>query len=379
MIKRELEGRIRSKLGSGKAIVLYGARQVGKTTLLKTIFGDKDDVLWLNGDEEIVRAVFENLSAQSVAPIIGDHGTLVIDEAQRIIDIGLKLKIIQDAYGDRVQIVATGSSSFDLANKVNEPLTGRKWEFWLPPLSFFELVSATDLISEKVSLENRLLYGSYPDIVTNPTDARERVAQLAKDNLFKDILNLSKIIKTNKLDKIVQALAFQIGSQVSINEIAGLVGLDNKTVEKYISLLEQSFVVFRLPSFSRNLRNELKASQKFFFYDVGIRNAVIDDFRPTALRSDIGGLFENYIIAEMKKASGHKSYFWRTSQQQEIDYVAMRDTELFAVEIKWSEKQTARIPRTFSETYHPADEFVINRANYAELFSQGAMGFLGGR
>jgi predicted AAA+ superfamily ATPase len=366
MIKRNIEDKIRAKIGKGKAIIIYGARQVGKTTLVKSIFAGNKDVLWLNGDEEAVRAAFENFNAESFRPIIGKNRTLVIDEAQRVKDIGLKLKIIQDTFGEQIQLVATGSSSFDLANKINEPLTGRKWEFWLSPLSFWELSGQNGLISEKMNLENRLLYGSYPDIVNNPADARDRIKELSKDNLYKDVLNLGEIIKTDKLEKILQALSFQVGSQVSINEIAGLVGLDNKTVSKYIVLLEKSFIIFRLPSYSGNLRNEIKSSRKFYFYDTGIRNAVIDNFQPIGLRQDIGHIFENYIIAELKKTNNYKGYFWRTSQQQEIDYIAEKSGELSAVEIKWSDKRPVKIPKTFTAKYHPKREILLNRENYAD-------------
>jgi predicted AAA+ superfamily ATPase len=376
MIERQLEKKISQKLGTGKAIVLYGTRQVGKTTLLEKIFAEKDNILWLNGDETAVRAAFENFSADAFRPIIGKNETLIIDEAQRIADIGLKLKIIQDTFGDDIQLIATGSSSFDLANKVNEPLTGRKWEFWLPPLSIIELTSANGIIKEKMNLENRLLYGSYPDVAMNPADARERVEALANDYLYKDILKLGGVIKTDKFDKILQALSFQIGSQASVNEIANLVGLDNKTVDKYIALLEQSFIIFRLPSYGGNLRNELKSSQKFFFYDVGIRNAVISDFRPISMRQDIGGLFENYIISEFRKINHHLAFFWRTTQQQEIDYIAIKDTMISAVEIKWNEKRAVKLPKTFTEKYHPTEQILVNCDNYLDLLSQKTMRFL---
>ncbi|MDR1523001.1 MAG: ATP-binding protein [Endomicrobium sp.] len=367
MIKRDIEKKIISKIGKGKAIIVYGARQVGKTTLIKDIFGNKNGVLWLNGDDDVVRATFENINTETFRPIIGPNKTIIIDEAQRIKDIGLKLKIIQDNFGDQIQLVATGSSSFDLANKINEPMTGRKWNFWLAPLSFWEMEEQNGLIAEKMNLENRLLYGSYPDVVTNPSDARDRIKELARDSLYRDVLNLGEIIKTDKLEKILQALSFQIGSQASMNEIAGLVGLDSKTVDKYISLLEKSFVIFRLTSYSSNLRNELKSSQKFYFYDTGIRNAVIDNFQPLALRQDIGPIFENYIIAEMKKRNSHKGYFWRTTKQQEIDYIAEKTGELSAIEIKWNEKRPAKIPKTFSSKYHPNQEIIINRTNYADM------------
>jgi predicted AAA+ superfamily ATPase len=367
MIERYLSPIIKDKVGDGKAIIIFGARQVGKTTLLKDIFAG-DDVLWLNGDEEEVRVAFENISAASFATVIGNKTVLIIDEAQRIEDIGLKLKIIQDAYGDKIQIVATGSSSFDLANKVNEPLTGRKWEYKMFPVSFREMVTYHGLVKERQHLENRLLYGYYPDIVMHPEDAKERLNQLVSDNLYKDILQLEGINKPAKLEKLLQALAFQIGSQVSINELASTVGLDNKTVEKYLSLLEQSFVIFRLPSFARNLRHELSASSKYYFYDVGVRNAIIDDFRNMSLRQDAGHLFENFVIAELQKSiTSKKQYFWRTSQQQEVDYLTESNGAIEAVEIKWNENRNPRLPKTFIDQYHPTITSYINRENYHEF------------
>lgn len=376
MITRNIEEQIRAKLGTGKAIIIFGARQVGKTTLLQKIFKDDDSVLWLNGDEERVRSQFEHFSASDFPAIIGDHTTLIIDEAQRIKDIGLKLKIIQDNFGNQIQLIATGSSSFDLANEINEPMTGRKWTFWLPPLTITELINQNGLIAEKENLTNRLLYGSYPDIINRPNSAEEIISGLAGDDLYKDVLNLGEIIKTNKLSKILQALAFQIGSQVSMNELANLVELDSKTINKYIALLEQSFIIFRLPSFSNNLRSELKSSNKFYFYDCGIRNALIEDFRPIDMRQDIGNLFENYIIAEFKKHGGHRPYFWRTTQQQEIDYIAVKNTLISAVEIKWNENKTVNFPKTFLNKYHPLETITINRSNYTDFFTTKKPDFL---
>lgn len=366
MIKRDIEDKIRAKLGKGKAIVIYGARQVGKTTLLHQIFDDVDNVLWLNGDLDATQARFENLSIDSAKLLIGDHTTVIIDEAQRIKNIGLKLKILQDNFGDKVQFVVTGSSSFELANKINEPMTGRVWIYELMPFKLSELTNAYGAVKEQGALSNRLIYGCYPDVVTHPENAEEIVTNLSQENLYKDVLNLSEIIKTDYLRKLLKALAFQIGSQVSINELAGLVELDNKTVDKYISLLEQAFVVFRLPSFGKNLRNELKSSQKIYFYDVGIRNALIEDFRPVESRQDIGGLFENYVISEYKKQGLKNLYFWRTSQGQEVDLLHEQYGELDAVEIKWNENKTAKMPVTFTGAYKVADEKYINRQNYLD-------------
>ncbi len=364
MIKREIEDKIRQKLNGGKTIIIYGARQVGKTTLLHQLFDEEEGVLWLNGDIAATREQFDGLSLDTAQTLIGDHKIVIIDEAQRIEDIGLKLKILQDNFGDKVQFVATGSSSFDLANKINEPMTGRVWIFKLFPFTISELTKAFGAAREKGALENRLIYGSYPDVVNHPKDASEIITMLSQENLYKDALNFSEIIKVDYLGKILKALAFQIGSQVSVNEIANLVGLDNKTVDKYISLLEQAFIVFRLPSFGKNLRNELKTSQKIYFYDVGIRNGLIGDFRPTASRQDIGGLFENYVIAEYKKQNIGNLYFWRNYDGQEVDLLIEKNTEISAVEIKWSKETT--LAKAFLENYQPAEQLCVNRGNYLE-------------
>jgi predicted AAA+ superfamily ATPase len=375
MIERELSAKITSKLGKDKAIVIFGPRQAGKTTLLKNLFLDQKAVLWLNGDESEVRAAFASASASSLASVIGKNKVVIIDEAQRIEDVGLKLKIIQDNFGDKIQLIATGSSAFELANKINEPLTGRKWEYKLLPLSFGEMVRHHGLVEEKANLNNRLLYGYYPDIASHLGDARERLALLVSDNLYKDVLRLEEIKKSTKLEKLLQALAFQIGSQVSVNELSRLVGVDNKTVDKYLRLLEQSFVIFRLPSFARNLRQELAASNKFYFYDLGVRNGVIDDFRPVALRQDIGGMFENFIIAELQKNRfPGRQYFWRTSQQQEVDYIFEKDGAIGALEIKWNPRRTPRLPKTFVEQYQPATVYFLNHENFADIIGDFGKG-----
>ena len=370
IIKREIEQKIRDKIGKGKVIVIYGARQVGKTTLLETIFGKdvpNDDTLWLNGDQDTTQSFFEVASPEAYAPVVLKYKTVIIDEAQRIPNIGLKLKILHDNFGDRVQFVATGSSSFDLANKINEPMTGRKWTFWLPVPTAAELAGAFGEIEEKANLANRLIYGSYPAVVTEPTDAREIVTELASDSLYRDVLTYGEIIKTDKLRTILKALALQIGSQVSMTELSSLVGIDRKTVDKYISLLEQSFIIFRLPSYSRNLRNELKFSEKIYFYDVGIRNAIINDFRPVDVRQDIGAVFENYVVSELKKKYHDDNlYFWRNTDQQEVDFVVERDGELAAYEVKYNEKRATKLPGVFEKAYQPKSFMIVNRENYLD-------------
>ena len=363
MINRYLESIIASRMGQGKAIVLFGARQVGKTTMLKNLLARRDDVLWLNGDEQDVRNLFENVSSTMLKTIIGKKSVVVIDEAQRIPDIGIGIKLITDNIPD-VQVLATGSSSFDLSNKINEPLTGRKMEYWMYPLSFGELVEHHGLLEEKRLLAHRLIYGSYPDVINNVGDERMILTELANSYLYKDILMFDKIKKSDKLVKLLQALAFQMGSEVSYNELAQTCGLDPKTVESYVTLLEQSYIIFRLGSFSRNLRNELKFARKIYFWDCGIRNAVIGNYQMLESRLDTGALFENYMVAERLKKlryekSYAKSYFWRSKLKQEIDYIEEMDGQLAAVEFKWNPNRKAAMPLSFSRSYPDVDFKII--------------------
>ena len=371
MIKRILEDTIKQRLWQGKAIIVFGARQVGKTTVLNNLLQKRDDVLWLNGDEQDVRNLFDNISSTRLKTIIGQKKIVVIDEAQRILNIGLGIKLITDNIPD-VQVIATGSSSFDLSNKVREPLTGRKFEYMMFPFSFAELVGHYGLLDEKRMLSHRLVYGSYPDVVTHPGEERLILSELADSYLYKDILMFDKIKKSDKLVKLLQALAFQIGSEVSYNELAQTCGLDPKTVESYVLLLEQSYIVFRLGSFSRNLRNELKFARKIYFWDCGVRNAIISNYQMPETRLDIGALFENYVIAErLKKLRYDKSYgnsyFWRTSAKQEIDYIEEIDGKLAAFEFKWNSKRKVSAPITFTRSYPDADFQVITRDNYEDF------------
>lgn len=368
MIQRFLENKIKRKLLTGKAIILLGARQVGKTTLLHMLFNNSEDTIWLNGDETDVQALFKNATSTRLKQIIGTKKYVIIDEAQRILDIGLKLKLITDQIQD-VQLVATGSSAFEMANQVNQPLTGRKWEYKMFPLSFGEMVEHHGLLDEKRLMPHRLVYGYYPDVVNHPGEEKEVLKQLTDSYLYKDILMWENIQKPEKLLRLLQALAFQVGSQVSYNELGQLCGLDNKTVEKYINLLEQVFVIFRLGSFSRNLRNELKSSRKIYFYDNGIRNALIANFNLPELRTDIGALWENFIISERMKFVHYNdiwanSYYWRTKEQAEIDYLEDTDGKLFAYEFKWNPNTRAALSKTFSNAY-PNHEFkVVHRDNF---------------
>ncbi len=371
MIKRSIESEILGEIGKGKAIIILGARQVGKTTLLKGMFKSGEQTLFLNGDEADVRAMFENPTSTSLKAIAGSNKTIVIDEAQRIADIGMKLKLIIDNIPD-VQVIATGSSSFELANRINEPLTGRKWEHKMFPLSFGELVGQNGLLEEKRMLRHRLVYGTYPDVVVNEGEEKRILKELSEDYLYKDILAFDKIKKSDRLVKLLQALAFQVGSQVSYNEIGQICGLSGGTVENYIDILEKCYIVFRLGSFSRNLRNELKSSRKIYFYDNGIRNAIIANFNPMDLRNDTGALWENFIVSERVKANSYNarfcnSWFWRTAQQQEVDYLEEEDGRLSAFEFKYNPKKTARAPLTFSKAYPEASFKVITPDNIEEF------------
>ena len=362
MIKRILTDRVKERFWKRKAILLMGPRQVGKTTLLHTLFENPDDVLFMNGDELDVRQLFETVSAARLDAIIGGKKIVIIDEAQRIEDIGLRLKLITDSLPN-VQLIAMGSSSFDLANKVNEPLTGRKWEYKMYPLSFAEMVNHHGLLEEKRLLRHRLVYGYYPDVVINQGDEREILKQLSDSYLYKDILIWEQIKKPEKLLLLLQALAFQVGSQVSYNELGQICSLDSKTVERYIMLLEQTFVIFRLGSFSRNLRNELKSSRKIYFYDNGIRNSIIANFSQVETRNDIGALWENFLVSERAKALSYKgtwrnNWFWRTTGQQEIDYIEEGDGKIYAYEFKWNSKAKYKMPRQFVDSY-PGSEFLV--------------------
>lgn len=369
MIKRILSERIRNKIGSNKAIILIGPRQSGKTTLLKSIVEQFDGkTLWLDGDEPDIRQTLPEATSTKLNQLIGDNKLIVVDESQRIENIGLCIKLIVDNIKN-ITVIASGSSSFELANKINEPLTGRKWMFYLYPLSFLELVSHSGLLEEKRLLENRLIYGYYPEVITNPGNEKELLAQLSDSYLYKDILTWERIRKPEKLERLLQAIAFQIGNEVSYSELGQITGLDNETVEKYIDLLEKAFIIFRLSSLSRNLRNELKRSRKIYFYDNGIRNIVIKSFNPLSLRNDTGALWENYLMSERIKYLHYSGtftnrYFWRTSSQQEIDYIEERNEQFFAYEFKWNKKARIRFPKIFIENYQNSQTELITPDNY---------------
>lgn len=372
LIKRILQGVIDDNLFKGKAVLIVGARQVGKSTLFRQIIENKaEPVLSLNCDEPEVKDMLTNMNSTELRMLIGKNKIILIDEAQRVEGIGLTMKRITDNFPD-VQLLITGSSSFYLHGKLDEPLTGRKYEYNLFPISTEELIESGSFLDVKQSLESRLIYGSYPDVLNNKEDAKELLMNLSDSYLYKDILAMDGVRKPVLLEKILVALALQVGSEVSYNEVAQTVGSDPKTVEKYIDLLEKCFVLFRMQALSRNLRTELKKSKKIYFYDNGIRNAILQNFSPLSLRNDAGALWENFFISERIKFNHYhkhyvKTYFWRTTQQQEIDYIEEEDGLFSAFEMKWNPKRsTTALPETFTKSYPLKTTAIITRDNYIE-------------
>lgn len=369
MIPRTIEDAILSRMDKEKIILLFGARQVGKTTLLKKLT-ERTNVktLWLNADDAVVQSIFEKFSTHSFQAFIGNPEVVVIDEAQQLTDIGKCLKQLFDS-GISFQLIVSGSSAFDLRNKTSEPLTGRKWEYQLFPFSFKEMADETSPVTEMQHLPVRLLYGMYPEVVTHKGDELQRLQQLMDSYLYKDVLMWQGLKKPEKIIQLLKALAMQVGNEVSYNELSQLIKLDRETVEKYISILEQTYIIFRLPSFSSNHRKELSKSRKIYFFDNGIRNILIGDFRPIEARNDIGALWENYIISELWKKEHNniqygKFYFWRTSDQQEIDLIIEKNGMLYTYEIKWNPLVNARLSKTFSNNYPNHLFNVINRENF---------------
>ena len=372
MISRRLYGRIEEQLFKGKAIILVGPRQVGKTTLLQQIVSNSSrNVLSLNCDEPEVQNMLTATNVARLKTIIGNHELVVIDEAQKVDNIGLTLKLIVDNF-EGVQVVATGSSAFELRNRLNEPLTGRKFEYQMFPISCGEIIDTYGLLDERRTLENRLIYGSYPDIIMHPEASRRYLTELTQSYLYKDILSLNDVRKPELLDKLLQALAYQVGSEVSTNELAKTLQIDNKTIDKYIDLLEKCYVIFRLSGLSRNLRTELKRAKKIYFYDNGVRNAIIQQFAPVKMRNDMGALWENFFISERMKYNHYRDYycnryFWRTSLQQEIDLIEERDGQMTAFEMKWNPAKKVLFSKSFLEAYDVKETVVITPENYLDF------------
>ncbi|MCX6148617.1 MAG: ATP-binding protein [Candidatus Kapabacteria bacterium] len=375
MIKRTLNIFLKNRLFKGKAIIIVGPRQVGKTTLINEIKDlTNESTIFFNCDEPDIRRLLTDATSSSISQLIGNSKIVFIDEAQRVKNIGLTLKLMTDNFKDK-QFIITGSSALELSNDVNEPLTGRKIEYLLLPLSTEELVNHHGALTERRLLHSRLIYGTYPDVVNNPSDAKLILSNLSSSYLYKDIFSFQDVRKPEVIERLLEALALQIGSEVSYTELSQLVGIDYATLLRYIDLLEKTFVVFRLRAFSRNVRNELKKSRKIYFYDNGIRNAIISNFNNIDLRQDTGALWENYLICERFKylkfneLTGNR-YFWRTKQQQEIDYLEENDGNLSAFEFKWNSKRKIKFPLTFEKAYPNAILKGINQENYLDFVTK---------
>ncbi|HPE43031.1 MAG TPA: ATP-binding protein [Bacteroidales bacterium] len=368
MIKRILENLVNEQLFQKKVLLLYGPRQVGKTTLLKKIISDfEGKTLFLNADDPTVFNLLNRPNTIQLRQLIADHKLFVIDEAQQIPEIGLTSKLIVDTF-EGVQLILSGSSSFELASRTQEPLTGRKRTLFLFPVSFSEWQNHIGFLEAEQDLENRLVFGFYPEILKKTTDQSVALRELTDSYLYKDVLMYGNLKRPDEIKKLLQALAFQLGSEVSYAELSAQCGLDPKTVERYIEILEKAFIIFRLQSFSRNLRNEIKKGRKIYFYDNGIRNAVINQLQFWAGRQDKGALWENFLVSERLKHNSYGSryvntYFWRTTQQQEIDFVEEINGKLMAYEFKWNEKKNVRFPASFLNEYHP-EVAVIHRNNF---------------
>ena len=372
MVNRLITSTIKQKFFRGKAIIVVGPRQVGKTTLLKMLANEYDrKVLVWNCDEPDVRRKLTDPTSTMLGNETAGYDIVFIDEAQRVQNIGITLKLLIDNYPGK-QVVVTGSSAIELSNSINEPLTGRKYEYVLFPFSVEELVKENGIQEERRLLERRLIYGAYPEVVNNPGEERETLTNLVSSYLYKDIFAFQDVRKPEIIEQLLQALALQVGSEVSFNELGRLLGLNSVTVQRYIDLLEKSYVIFHLRSFSRNVRSELKKSRKIYFYDNGVRNAILGDYKPLDLRTDTGALWENYVISERMKHNSYsafygKSYFWRTQQQQEVDYIEDYDGVLHTYEFKWSKTKQPRLAETFTKNYPDHTFAIVSPDNYQDF------------
>lgn len=374
MIRRIIEEKIGETLSNGKAVTIIGPRQVGKSTLARAVIPEDANVLELNGDSTDIQNMFLDVNETNLKLLVGGNDFVFVDEAQKIGNIGNMLKIVADKMKD-VKLIVTGSSAFRLTSAVNESLTGRKREFRLYPLSFKEMVAHTSLLDEQRMLEHRMIYGYYPEVVTSPGDENGTIKEIIDSYLYKDVMEENRIAKPERLVRLVQALAFQIGSTVSANELSGLVGIDVKTVERYIEILEKSFIIYTLPSYAKNQRNELKFSRKLYFWDMGIRNGVIGNMAPMSMRSneEQGHIWENFIITERIKRNTYagrtfvRHYFWRTQQKKEIDLIEIENGIMNGFEMKRKSGRKAGMPAQFAQAYPDARFECITPSEIAEF------------
>jgi uncharacterized protein len=373
-VSRTIISQLEDQLFKGKVLILYGARRTGKTTMVKHLLGKySEKSAYINCELQEYKDTLSTTNSGLLAEFIGNRELIIFDEAQHIANIGLVLKVLVDTF-PQVQFIATGSSSFELSGKVSEPLTGRSRQFLLLPFSLEEIGQSLHPIQIKANLPNLLRFGLYPQVFNSIGDDKiEELAEISSNYLYKDLFQFEQIKKPDLLFKLLAAIALQTGSESSFNELAQITGTNVHTVKRYLELLEKSFVIFRLNSFSRNLRKELAKSQKIYFYDVGIRNAVIRNFNEMNLRTDVGGLWENFCITErIKFNQNHRrfvnTYFWRTYDQKEIDYIEEKDGHLTCFEFKYAEGSTGKFPAEFSETYPNSSFKVITSGNFYELY-----------
>ena len=372
-IARTLQAKIEERLAPGKAVLIYGARRVGKTILLKEIFNKiEGKKMLLIGEDMDVQNMLQNRSVHHYRQLFEGINLLAIDEAQSIPEIGSVIKLIIDEI-PHIQVIATGSSSFDLLNKIGEPLVGRASQFLLTPFSIREIAQKQNGMELRQNLENRIVYGSYPEVVgmTSNTMKEEYLRDIVNAYLLKDILAIDGLRNTAKMSRLLQLVAFQIGSEVSYEELGKQLGMHRETVEKYLDLLSKVFVVYKLGAFSRNMRKEVSKAGKWYFYDNGIRNAIIGDFKDANSRMDMGKLWENFFITEkLKDNQNHllhcQFHFWRTYDQQEIDLIEEKNEVINAYEMKWG-KKLPKAPAGFMKTYTGADFNVVNPDNYLEF------------
>jgi predicted AAA+ superfamily ATPase len=375
MIRRAYEP-LEQQLRPNKALVIFGPRRCGKTTLLKQCLSNTSlRAKLVNGDDIRVQQALGSQDTRQIIALVEGYELLAIDEAQQIPNVGMGLKILVD-HAPGLQVIATGSSSFDLAGQVGEPLTGRKRTLTLYPIAQSELLSIYNRYELRERLPDTLVFGAYPEAVLAPTRAEkiEIVTEIASSYLLKDILAFDRVKSARALSDLLKLLAFQVGNEVSLNELATQVGVDVKTVQRYLDLLEKSFVLFRLGGFSRNLRNEVTGKSKYYFFDTGIRNALIAQFNGLDQRNDVGQLWENFVVIERIKHRSYaaihaNAYFWRTYTQQEIDLVEERDGRLFGYEAKWSPRQRLSPPQAWTAAYPDSEYAVVTPANYLDYVS----------
>ncbi len=375
MIQRILQKRLEQRIDYRKALIIFGPRQVGKTTLAKAFANNlKEEFEYFNGDSAITKSLWKIDNIEALKQSFGRKKVVILDEAQMIEQVGLICKLLIDAELG-IQFIITGSSSLTIADKTQEALTGRKWEYYLYPISSAELMEYQGVLQFLELLPQYLLYGMYPEVVTNILDAKEILTNITTSYLYKDVLALVGLKRPQLLEKILKALALQVGNEVSLNELAGLVSADIKTVDNYIYLLEQVFVVFRLGTISKNERNEISTKKKIYFYDNGIRNAVIGNFAPLPTRQDVGALWENFLMTERKKLLNYngfhgRTYFWRNKQQAEIDYVEEIDGKVYAFEFKWNPAAKTKFPQAFIDSYQPVTTQVIHQENFWQWLNE---------